>query len=434
MIKFKNITAIALVACMSFSLVACGDAEENKTEIESTEEKEPIVVDDSLKNFYSKYYVDPKDVKLTFPEKKRNLIYLSLESMEKTFESKEAGGFRDKSTIPYLEALKKDSAVVQEANGLQTYLQYGAGTTMSAMVCQTSGLPMSFLTNWMNFYPKAQFLPGAYTIGEVLKDNGYTNTYITGCERNFAGCNIYLEQHGDYEIIDREEAIDRGYIPAGYDEGFGYEDQKVFEILKDEVTKKSKSGKPFNIMASTLDTHAGKEYTCDLCDKSISDVKERVYRCSDNQVKDFIEWLKKQPCFENTTVVITGDHLNMDHDQFSAEADANYSRTVYTCFYNPAVEKKIYTRKYNAMDMYPTTLAAMGVKIEGERMALGTNLFSDEQNLIAIVGKSELSDAMEADIEYYNEHFVGGEYWEVLGSCGEPEEDPIVVIRKNKEK
>ena len=34
------------------------------------------------------------------------------------------------------------------------------------------------------------------------------------------------------------------------------------------------------------------------------------------------------------------------------------------------------------MDMYPTTLAAMSIKIEGNKMGLGTNLFSNEKTLL----------------------------------------------------
>ena len=36
--------------------------------------------------------------------------------------------------------------------------------------------------------------------------------------------------------------------------------------------------------------------------------------------------------------------------------------------------------------MYPTTLAAMGVGIEGDRLGLGTNLFSDQPTLIEHLG------------------------------------------------
>ena len=38
-------------------------------------------------------------------------------------------------------------------------------------------------------------------------------------------------------------------------------------------------------------------------------------------------------------------------------------------------------RTYTTMDNFPTTLAAMGVKIEGNRLGLGTNLFSEELDI-----------------------------------------------------
>ena len=38
---------------------------------------------------------------------------------------------------------------------------------------------------------------------------------------------------------------------------------------------------------------------------------------------------------------------------------------------------QIKNRQFTHMDMYPTTLAAMGFNIEGNKLALGTNLFSD---------------------------------------------------------
>ncbi|MBQ4058655.1 MAG: hypothetical protein IJD40_06970 [Lachnospiraceae bacterium] len=41
---------------------------------------------------YEDYYVDGRDVKLTFPETKRNLIYIFLESMETTYADTSFGG------------------------------------------------------------------------------------------------------------------------------------------------------------------------------------------------------------------------------------------------------------------------------------------------------------------------------------------------------
>ena len=45
--------------------------------------------------------------------------------------------------------------------------------------------------------------------------------------------------------------------------------------------------------------------------------------------------------------------------------------------------------------MYPTTLAALGVKIEGERLGLGTNLFSDKSTLSEKYGVEYVREEIE---------------------------------------
>ena len=54
---------------------------------------------------YENYYVDPSTVNYTFPEQKRNLVYIFLESMETTYEDLEHGGAFEESRIPELTEL-----------------------------------------------------------------------------------------------------------------------------------------------------------------------------------------------------------------------------------------------------------------------------------------------------------------------------------------
>ena len=58
--------------------------------------------------------------------------------------------------------------------------------------------------------------------------------------------------------------------------------------------------------------------------------------------------------------------------------------------------------------MFPSTLAAMGVKIDGDRLALGTNLFSDKQTLIEKYSYDEVNKGLEARSTYYNNKFIYG--------------------------
>ena len=55
--------------------------------------------------------------------------------------------------------------------------------------------------------------------------------------------------------------------------------------------------------------------------------------------------------------------------------------------------------------MTPTILAAMGCTIEGERLGLGTNLFSGKPTLIEEMGFNAFNDQLCRTSDYYTTHF-----------------------------
>ena len=63
-------------------------------------------------------------------------------------------------------------------------------------------------------------------------------------------------------------------------------------------------------------------------------------------------------------------------------------------------------RSFSTMDMYPTILAAMGAKIEGDRLGLGTNLFSDKQTLMEELGFKTLDNELQKTSNYYNQKII----------------------------
>lgn len=128
--------------------------------------------------------------------------------------------------------------------------------------------------------------------------------------------------------------------------------------------------------------------------------------CSSKRVYAFIEWLKTQPFWDNTTVIISGDHLTMDPD-FLADIDENYTRTVYNCIINSAVNPiKQKNRLFATFDLFPTTLSAMGVRIKGDRLGLGTDLFSASQTLTEKYGYENLNAELQKKSEFYNSEFL----------------------------
>ena len=106
------------------------------------------------------------------------------------------------------------------------------------------------------------------------------------------------------------------------------------------------------------------------------------------------------------TIVVVGYHLTMDAD-FCANVDEDYDRKVYTAIINGGSEIADSTKKrqFTTLDMFPTTLASLGVSIEGERLGLGTNLYSAEPTLLETYGFEELQAGLRGKselIEYFS--------------------------------
>ena len=121
---------------------------------------------------------------------------------------------------------------------------------------------------------------------------------------------------------------------------------------------------------------------------------------------EFVNWLKAQPFWDNTTVVITGDHLSMDNGYFERNVAKGYDRMVYNCILNsPVTSDNTQNRDYCAVDLFPTTLAALGCTIEGDRLGLGTNLFSNRPTLAEKLGFDRFNNELGQASDYYVENF-----------------------------
>ena len=334
--------------------------------------------------FIDDNYVDPKEVTLTFPEKKRNLIYIFLESMETTYSDEDSGGAFGKDVIPELTEIAQEnedfSGKDNKLNG--GYSMPGTTWTMGAMFAQTSGLSLKISISANEMDTQDNFFPGITTIGDILSEAGYSQTLLLGSNATFGGRKLYFTEHGNYDIIDYNYAMEQGWLSTEeYPVWWGYDDQKLFEFAKNRLSELATQDEPFNLTMLTVDTHFEDGYVCDKCDDKFGDNQyANVMACSSKQVAEFVEWVQQQDFYENTTIVISGDHPTMDSD-FCEDVDESYTRKVYTAYINGGKSELSNARNYTTMDAFPTTLAAIGVEIEGNRLGLGTNLFSSEQTL-----------------------------------------------------
>lgn len=366
-----------------------------------------IVTSSTESDFIEENYVDPEKTTLEFPEEKRNLIYIFLESMENTFADTTAGGKVTDNFTPELTQLREEN--ISFSNNESVYggaLSYmGTTWTAAALVSQTSGVTVKVPLFQETYGGKNSYMPGLVTIGDILEENGYNQTVLFGSDARFAARDYYFTEHGNYNIVDIVSLKEEGRLDPDYIKWWGFEDAKLFDYAKEEITKLSESGEPFNFTMLTADSHFPDGYLCEDCPETYDGQYPNVLACSSSKVYEFINWIKEQPFYENTTIVLSGDHLTMDPN-FLVDIEEDYTRTVYNCIINSAVPPvKSTNREFGVFDMFPTTLAAMGVKIEGNRLGLGTNLFSSEETLTEKYGYEFLDEEMLKESEYYQTEF-----------------------------
>ena len=357
-------------------------------------------------------YVDPEEVEITFPEEKQNLIYIFLESMETTYLSEELGD-DGQGLIPELEELAEDYVNFSEDEDVGGFLPVSGTTwTIGAMVGQTAGVPLKTpedVEDWQNGYGEdGEFLPGITNLGDILDENGYYQSLMVGSVCSFGGRKVYYQTHGTDAIYELRTARADGIVPGDYFVWWGIEDKYLFEYAKQELTEISQKDEPFAFTMLTVDTHHIGGYVCEYCDGEHQEQYENVISCASKQVDEFVEWIQDQPFYEDTTIIIVGDHPSMDNGYFQRNVDEEEERRLYNCIINPAVEVEedvLKNREFCTLDMFPTTLAAIGCEIEGERLGLGTNLFSGEETLIEEMGYEEFNEELSQRSDYYAEEF-----------------------------
>ena len=382
-------------------------------------------------DFIENNYVNPAYTTIEFPENRRNLIYIFVESMESSYSDLSNGGGKTENIIPELTQIGLENEMF---SGDENILNGGValpGTTytMGGLFAQTSGLPLIISNDILS--QRDGFLPEITALGDILETEGYHNVFFLGTDASFGQRDLYFQSHGNYEIIDFNSAIEANMIPADYQrDWWGYDDYLLYENAKTELLELAAAGEPFNFTMLTVDTHAENGYICEQCDNSFPEQYANALHCADHQVASFVAWIQEQDFYENTTIVIAGDHCTMDSD-FCSDISSDYSRKVYSVFINSAVESESNDyREYSTIDLFPTTIAALGATIDGNRLGLGTNLFSNEETLIETYGVDYLTIEFSKNSLFF-ESFLGAELELGIQLSLDESTDSIIVKLKS---
>lgn len=364
-----------------------------------------VLCSNSKSDFIEKNYVNPVEKKVTF-DKKRNLVFIVVESLETSLFEKDNGGYWNYSVMPELYDLlnDEDAVVFHDNNKAQTLnMIQGSSWTTASVISNSSGLP--FKVSFDDYFSSSGSLSGAYTLGDLLKDNGYYNEVISAANTSFGDLQEYFTKHGKYEIIDFHSLDKYNLKMNDKDIGkWGFNDNYLFETAKKRLDLISKKNEPFNLELITIDTHFMDGFVGDYSETKYKTQYENAYATESKLIYNFVNWIKKQSYYKDTTIVIMGDHLSMQSNFFRKRNVGD--RYVYSCIINPIKKDANNTNRIvTSLDTFPTIVSSIGGDIEGDRLGLGVNLFSNKKTLAEEYGIKKLNTELKKKSNFYNNEF-----------------------------
>ena len=315
----------------------------------------------SNEGFYRENYLIPK---ITPPKKLKNIIYISLESFTDILLDK---NYFSENLLPNLSSLSKEG--ISFHNYMQTF---GTAPTIPSYQSVVCGLHND--NNGITY--DTDGLRNSKCIVDILSKYNYTNTFLIGSSINVEGVKYLILNHAYNKYYDKSYFFKNNTDIFTSDKTI--KDRVLFEKAK-EVINDTKN-RPFFISIITSDTHypAFVDTNCENTGNVFND----SYKCSDKNVYDFIMWLKSQPVYKDTVVILSGDHpiwlkwqeINPDLKKIQPK------QHVWNLILNSSI-KNHPDKFYSMFDMAPTILESAGFTLNERRFGLGYSLFSNEKTL-----------------------------------------------------
>jgi phosphoglycerol transferase len=308
----------------------------------------------------------------------QSLILIYVESLDANFSEKEIYGEN------LLENLEEST---NNWTNFPNYTSDWQGFTIGSLVTTQCGIPLLQSSEIYKLNDKGltsqvdgndfgstyeKFLPGATCLGDVLKDAGYLNVFMGGADANYAGKGKFLSEHGYGQIFSRSywEASGEDYFNS-----WGLPDDRLLENARDVVLELRQKPKPYNLTLLTLDTHVGGEPS-ETCSPDKKVVYLETLKCSSELLAEFLNWLDAQGVYEDTNVVVIGDHLHMGNDEIRNQLASTTQRSVFNRFYSP--NKLTPNRNHlSQVDIFPSILTMLGFESKDGYGGLGASVFGD---------------------------------------------------------
>lgn len=347
-------------------------------------------------NFYETEYIAPENVEIKWGQK-RNVLFIALESIEKSYGNPEIFG---DTLTPEITALERKYTSFENYNSIS-----GLSHTIAAITGFTTGLPL-FYTRIRKIEKMVGVKNG---IGTIMANNGYQTWSIFPATGSFSLKGNFMTRMGFEHVIDGTQIYNELDKKPNEHPFGGVDDGVFFEYSKPILSDIIKSGKPYFVFMETLNTHLTGFFT-DYC-RNMGFKQENmadITKCDDKIIGDFVKWfLKKDP---NAVVILVNDHT-----QSAGELMKTLEKLEHRPLANVFINTNIFddvdlNRPITAMDFFPTVIEASGGKISGCKLGLGTSLSNrckDTQTLRERYGDEELQRQMEQKNDLYYELATG---------------------------
>ncbi|MGL3067045.1 MULTISPECIES: LTA synthase family protein [Planococcus] len=334
-------------------------------------------------NYVRANQVEPSEEMFGIAEGK-NLIVVTLESMQSFTINEQMNG---QTITPFLNELTEDEDTVYFPN---FYHQTGLGKTSdSEFLLENSLYPLSggavFFTHGGNTYN---------SMAEKLGNQGYATNVQHANNKSFWNRDMMYESLGIDEFLD----IQSYSVGEGQAVNWGMKDIPFFE---QSVAHMAEMPQPFYSRLITLTNHY--PFTLDEEDKLIdefdsnSGTLNRFFQTSrylDEAVKELFDNLKEQGLYENSIIVMYGDHYGISENHNEAMGQylgkeitpyesAQLQRVPFFVHIPGSGKGHVNEEIGGQVDMRPTILNLMGVESDTD-MQFGSDLFSNERDEFAI--------------------------------------------------
>jgi len=277
----------------------------HKIEIQPTSHDKKVLSDIGIRLITQKR----SDIRASLPDLPENLIVIFLESMNFQF----VNNADFPGLTPFLNSYSNRFTLL--GNHIST-----ENATLPAMISNLCGIIPDYSMGNDTFFLEESIYKDLPCFTDILHTAGYYQVYMGGAKSSFAGKGDFLSQHGYDEIIGWEQLqnLER-YEDDESHSYWGLYDSDLFEEAISKV-ESLKERSPFNLTLLTLNTHLP-----GISSKSCPGYKEEsknemldAIHCSDAAVGRFLDWLDKKGFFENSTIVIVGDHKMFNHENTRA--------------------------------------------------------------------------------------------------------------------